>query len=243
MHFWQKIEKRGCPTHLFLIICPFLCNYLVLKYIERVIFFVKFYLNPKEFYTRAARDKFHVCCTVSSCGVEFVLSCFVHGMKKFQGFGPKLAINQSQSIIQPNWPQETNQNVLSGGKCLYSCNHNLLLRKRLWPQSMVSITVPVLHQNHISVRKIYKNKWKILLFQVFLDFLLVIIVHKEDGKETFVLFLELKCTFAKVGSHLQSYIFSHNFDEIYPSRYSSQRNAAFQLTIVQTVVFIRYHMI
>ena len=100
--FGKKIEKRGCPTHLFLIICPFLCNYLVLKYIERVIFFVKFYLNPKEFYTRAARNKFHVCCTVSSCGVEFVLSCFVHGMKKFQGFGPKLAINQSQSIIQPN---------------------------------------------------------------------------------------------------------------------------------------------
>ena len=111
-------------------------------------------------------NKFHVCCTVSSCGVEFVLSCFVHRMKKFQGFGPKLAINQSQSIIQPNWPQETNQNVLSGGKCLYSCNHNLLLRKRLWPQSMVPITVPVLHQNHFSVRKIYKNKWKILLFQV-----------------------------------------------------------------------------
>ena len=52
------------------------------------------------------------------------------------------------------------------GSCLYSCNHNLLLRKRLWPQSMVSITVPVLHQSHISVRKIYKNKWKILLFQV-----------------------------------------------------------------------------
>ena len=51
-------------------------------------------------------------------------------------------------------------------------------------------------------------------------------MHKEDGKETFVLFLELKCTFAKVGSHLQSYNLCHNFDEIYPSRYPSQRNAA-----------------
>ena len=126
------------------------------------------------------------------------------------------------------------------GSCLYSCNHNLLLRKRLWPQSMVSITVPVLHQSHISVRKIYKNKWKILLFQVFLDFLLVIIVHKEDGKETFVLFLELRCTFAKVGSHLQSYIFIIILMKfILPG---ILRNAT-QLYIVQTFVFIWYYMI
>ena len=164
-------------------------------------------------------------------------------MKKFQGFSQSLQSTNHSPLFNQTDRKRPTRMYYRVGSCLYSCNHNLLLRKRLWPQSMVSITVPVLHQSHISVRKIYKNKWKILLFQVFLDFLLVIIVHKEDGKETFVLFLELKCTFAKVGSHLQSYIFSHNFDKIYPSRYSSQRNAAFQLTIVQIVVFIWYHMI
>ena len=129
MHFWQKIEKRGCPTHPFLIICPFLCNYLVLKYIIRVIFFVKFYLNPKEFYTRAARDKFHICYTVSSCGVEFVLSCFVHGMKKFQGFSQSLQSTNHSPLFNQTDRKRPTRMYYRVESCLYSCNHNLLLRK------------------------------------------------------------------------------------------------------------------
>ena len=131
MFYTKKIEKRGCSPHLFLIISPFLCNYLVLKYIERVIFFAKFYLNPKQLYIRAARDKFHVCCTVSSCGVEFVLSCFVHGMKKFQGFSQSLQSTNHSPLFNQTDRKRPTRMYYQVGSCLYSCNHNLLLRKRL----------------------------------------------------------------------------------------------------------------
>ena len=126
-------------------------------------FFVKFYLNPKEVYTRAARDKFHVCCTVSSCGVEFVLFTEWKSSKVWpKACNQPITVHYSTKLTARDQPECTIRWVVA---FIHAITIYYYV-KRLWPQSMVSITVPVLHQNHFSVRKIYKNKWKILLFQV-----------------------------------------------------------------------------
>ena len=110
------------------------------------------------------------------------------------------------------------------GSCLYSCNHNLLLRKRLWPQSMVSITVPVLHQSHISVRKIYKNKWKILLFQVNHFPPIGHYCTQRGWKRNVCALPRTEMHFCKSWFAPSKLYLYHNFDEIYPSRYPSQRS-------------------